>query len=93
MAQKITNPTRIHEDAGLIPSLAHWVKDLGIAVSYGVSHRYGSDLALLKLWCRLATGALIRPLDQELPHATGMALKKKKKKKIDWFESTTEHLH
>ena len=28
MAQWLTNPTRIHEDGGLIPGLTQWVKDL-----------------------------------------------------------------
>ena len=28
MALQLTNLTRIHEDAGLIPCLTQWVKDL-----------------------------------------------------------------
>ena len=65
MAQWLTNPTRNHEVAGLIPDLVRCVK----------------DLALLWLWRRPAATALIRPLAWEPPYAMGVALEKAKRQK------------
>ena len=79
MAQRMKNPTRIHEDVGSIPGLTQWVQGSGIAASCGVDRRCGSDLVLLWLWCGLAAAALIRPLAWELPYAAGVALKRRKK--------------
>ena len=80
----------VFEDVGLIPGLAQWVKDLsGFAMSCGLGHRCGSDLALLWLW-RPEVAAPIWPLAQQLPHAVREAIKRKKrrkrKKEIRWMK-------
>ena len=53
----------------------------GIAVSCGVGHKCGLDLALLWLWRRLEATAPIQPLAWEPPYAVGVALKQNKTKK------------
>ena len=63
------NPTRNNEVAG------------SIAMSCGVGHRHGSDVALLWLWCRLAATAPIKHLAWEPPICHECSPKKKKRKK------------
>ena len=53
----VNDPTSIHEHVDSIPGLAHWVKDLVVALSCSVGCRRGSDPMWLWLW--LAAAALI----------------------------------
>ena len=65
VAKQVRNPANIHEDAGLTPGSAQWLK----------------DMVLLWLWYRPSAEAPIQPLAWEIPDATGVALKRSKKRK------------
>ena len=55
MSQQVKNTSSIHEDAGLIPRLAQWVKDL-CCHEQCVGYRHGLDPTLLWLWLWLWCG-------------------------------------
>ena len=79
MAQQLTNPTSIHEDAGstLLSGLRIWrCRDLWCRLQMWL--RSGVVVAVV---CRLAAVALVGPLAWEPPYVAGEVLKRPKEKK------------
>ena len=46
MAQRVKNPTSIHEDAGSVPGVVEWVKGSGVAPRCCLGQRLGSRVAV-----------------------------------------------
>ena len=59
-----------------------------MAMSCGIDHRRGSDLALLWLWCRPVATALIRSLAWEPPYAVSAALERQSNKGLKAMNKT-----
>ena len=77
------NPTGIYEDAGLIPDLTQWLKDLAFLWPV-VQVRYSSDPKRLR--CKPAPTVPIQPLAWEFPYAVGVAIKNRKERKEKHLE-------
>ena len=76
VAQRVKNPNSIHENMGLIPGLAQWVKVSVIAMNCSTGWGCSLDLVLLWLWCKPEAMA---PIQSHIPWV--WPLKKKKKKR------------
>ena len=73
----------------MTPGLTHtqWVKDPALPRAVALSHRYGSNPTLPRLWHRPAAAVPMRPFIWELLYATGTAVKRKIKRNTNGSSS------
>ena len=77
MAQWVKNTTHCPRGCRFDPWPRSVGQEFGVAANFRVGHGCGSDPTLLWLCCKRAAAALIQALAQELPYATGVAVKRK----------------